>query len=118
MDISLTPELEQFVQERISAGEYRTASDVTARRELDRIWEYIACDDESAANRVIQELLDTSRLLARMPGIGVPRPEYGRALHSFPVGNHLIFYREIAGGIHISHFVHGARDLPRFFGKR
>ncbi|MBM3832603.1 MAG: type II toxin-antitoxin system RelE/ParE family toxin [Verrucomicrobia bacterium] len=37
-------------------------------------------------------------------------------LRSFPVANHLIFYRPMDGGIEVARILHGARDLPVLFG--
>jgi toxin ParE1/3/4 len=34
-------------------------------------------------------------------------------LRSFPIGNYLAFYRDIAGGIELVRVLHGARKLTR-----
>ena len=42
-------------------------------------------------------------------------PRIGR---SFPLGNHLIFYRPIDDGIELVRVLHGARDIsPEYFGE-
>ena len=57
--------------------------------------------------------------LATLPGIGEafltdhPRLQGVRRFRVAGFPNHLIFYREIEGGIEVVRVLHGARDLPR-----
>ena len=53
-----------------------------------------------------------------MPGLGPERPELGKGLRSFPVGNYLIVYRPANDGIHLIRVVHGSRNLRRLFRGR
>jgi toxin ParE1/3/4 len=50
-----------------------------------------------------------------MPDMGRLREELAARLRRFPVGNYVVFYRSIAGGIEIARVLHGARDLPPLF---
>ena len=86
-----------------------------AREDLDAIWLYIAQDDPDAADRFIQTLVSRFPMLASMPGMGRLREELSPSLRSFPVGNYVIFYRPMEGGVEIARVLHGARDLPPLF---
>jgi len=62
--------------------------------------------------------------LAVMPGMGEafatshPRLQGVRRFRVAGFPNHLIFYREIEGGIEVVRVLHGARDLPSVLGER
>lgn len=81
------------------------------------IWDYIAKDDPLAADRLISTFEQQLSLLATMPAMGKPELDLAPNLRSFPVGNYLIFYREIADGIQLVRALHGARDISsEYFG--
>ncbi|MCC7382255.1 MAG: type II toxin-antitoxin system RelE/ParE family toxin [Deltaproteobacteria bacterium] len=46
---------------------------------------------------------------------GRSREELGPSIHSFPVGDYIIFYRPVKGGIEIARILHGARDIDALF---
>jgi len=81
---------------------------------------YLEQAGEAVAERYLQALLGTLRLLATQPGLGRQRrfrhPAL-RGMHSFrlasPFEVHLIFYRHHAGELFAERLMHGARDLPR-----
>jgi toxin ParE1/3/4 len=54
-------------------------------------------------------------LLAGQPLLGRLRPELAPNLRSFPVDNHVIFYRPIDHGIEVARVLHGARDIDALF---
>jgi toxin ParE1/3/4 len=87
----------------------------TARADLDEIWFYIAQDNPAAADEFILAILTRFSHLAAMPGIGRQREELTPGLRSFPVGNHVIFYRPLESGVEIARVLHGARDFPPLF---
>ena len=81
-----------------------------AIQDLDAIWDYIAQDNEQAADRVIDELSRHFELVLRFPGIGELQQSlsdgtYRRSVH----GNYVIYYRAIDKGIVIARVFHGAR---------
>ncbi len=86
-----------------------------SRSDLDDIWLYIALDNLTAADRFIDELLDKFQKLATEPGIGRTREELAESLRSFPVGNYVIFYRAMPGGIEVVRVLSGFRDIPNLF---
>jgi len=86
-----------------------------ADQDLEELWFFIAQDDPAAADRWIDTLEEKIQLLADNPLMGPSRPDIARELRYHPVGNHLLLYRVIQGGIEIVRVVHGARDLLDLF---
>ena len=82
-----------------------------ARRDILRIWTYIAEDSETAADRFADLLIQHFQLLGANPHIGRRRDELRPGYRSFPVGEHLILYQIGQPGVRIMHVVHGRRDL-------
>jgi len=73
--------------------------------------DFIAQDDPLAADRLLDLLEDKYKLLADNPHMGPARPDMAKELRYHPVGNYLLLYRIISGGIELVRVVHGARDL-------
>ena len=81
---------------------------------------YLEQAGEAVAERYLQALLGTLRLLATQPELGHQRrfrhPAL-RGMRSFrlasPFQVHLIFYRHRDGELFAERLMHGARDLPR-----
>ena len=88
-----------------------------ARRDVLLIWAYIAEDNEAAADRFVDLLIQHFQLLGDNPHLGRRRDELRAGYRSFPVGEHLIFYRIGQPGVRIMHVVHARRDLERLFRK-
>ena len=88
---------------------------VEARSDLLQIWLYIAEDNPSAADRLLDSVDAKCDLLARLPEIGRERPELGPDLRGFPVGSYIIFYRVIDSGVEIVRVLSAARDLDALF---
>ena len=82
-----------------------------ARTDLLDIWNYVADDSPAKADRLLDAINKHCQTLARFPRMGRPRTELGRSLRSFPVGNYVIFYREVSKGIEIIRVLHGAQDI-------
>lgn len=51
--------------------------------------------------------------LREHPALGGSRDELGRGYRSVPIGRHVVFYREIAGGIEIIRVLHASMDVHR-----
>jgi toxin ParE1/3/4 len=77
------------------------------------IWHYIAYDNPDAADQMLRSIDGKLELYASQPKMGTNRSRLGRGLRSFPVGNYLVFYREIEGGIELIRVLHGARKLRK-----
>ena len=88
-----------------------------AKDDVAGIWRHIAQDNLDAAERWLDTLDSKMNLLAQFPGLGPKRDELAPGLQSFPVGNYIIFYRPMKGGIQIIRVLHGGRNLPELFGE-
>ena len=86
-----------------------------ALEDLEDIWLHIATDDINAADRFVDTLIAKIETLATQPTMGRARDELRESLRSFPVGNYLIFYRPIDGGVEVVRVLSGFRDLPELF---
>ncbi len=86
-----------------------------ARGDLDDIWDYIASDNASAANRLLDELHQTFLLLGAQPLIGQTRQELRENLRSFSVGKYVIYYELVHRRIRVLRVLHGSRDVNVLF---
>lgn len=82
-----------------------------ARVDLEEVWEYIANDDNVAADKTIERLVDAIALLSGNPNAGRKRPTLGNDLRSFPVGSYVIFYMIAGRTVHVVRILHAARDV-------
>jgi toxin ParE1/3/4 len=87
-----------------------------AKQDQLEIWLYIAADNPDAADRLLDEMDETLRLLAGAPGLGRVRDDIAPGLRYFPIGNYLILYEALPDGITVVRLVHGARQLARLLG--
>lgn len=90
----------------------------SARNDLDEIVEYIAQHNADAARRLVEQIEEACRTLARHSGIGTRRDELQTGLRVFPVRKYVICYRPTEDGIDVIRIVHGARDFDRLFDSR
>jgi toxin ParE1/3/4 len=87
-----------------------------AKADLKEINRYIAQDNPEAARRLMAQIKEQCKTLADFPEMGRMWEELSPSLHSFPVGNYLIFYRLSAkSGIEVIGVVSGYRDIETFF---
>jgi toxin ParE1/3/4 len=82
-----------------------------AEADLDDIWWYIAQDSPQNADRFLDRIHDKCLVLAEFPQMGVVQDDLKPNLRSFSVGNYLIFYFPIEGGIDVVRVLQGARDI-------
>ena len=89
------------------------------RAELDLldIWDYIADDSLDRADEFLDRVEGKLQTLARNPGLGRRQEELLAGLHSFPIGNYVVFYREIENGIDVIRVLHGSRDIEDIFSR-
>jgi toxin ParE1/3/4 len=88
----------------------------SARQDQLEIWLYIAADNPDAADRLLDEMDETLRLLSSAPGLGRARDDIVPGLRYFPIGNYLILYEALPDGITVVRLVHGARQLAQLLG--
>jgi toxin ParE1/3/4 len=79
--------------------------------DLDSIWAFIAADNVTAANRLIDRIGGVFEMLVESPLAGCERPELQINLRSFPVGNYIIFYRVLPDGVEVVRVMNGRRDI-------
>ncbi len=75
------------------------------------IWSYIAQDNPDAADRLLDRIDGMVQMIAAQPELGRGVEELAPNLRFVPIGNYLIFYRPVAGGVEIVRLLHGARDI-------
>ncbi len=84
-----------------------------AEEDLTEIYEYIAADNPSAAERLLTRIEKDLSTLARRPMLGpVPRdPDIAQlGYRSLIIGDYLAFYKIEGSQILIHRILHGARD--------
>jgi toxin ParE1/3/4 len=84
-----------------------------AEADLDEAWDYIARNNPTAADRLIDAIVKTAHQLAQFPESGRARPEFGPDIRSFVVSPYVLFYRPIEGTIQVLRVLHGRRDIGR-----
>jgi toxin ParE1/3/4 len=72
-----------------------------AEQDLVDIWTYIADGNERAADKMLDRISAAASLLAGRPLAGRERPELAQGMRSFPVGNYVLFYQPVGGGIEV-----------------
>jgi toxin ParE1/3/4 len=87
----------------------------TAKSDIREIWAYVAKDRPTAADRLIDRLYEKFRMASMHPLTGEARNDLAPGLRIFSVGNYVVVFRAIAGGIEVVRVVHGARELHRLF---
>lgn len=93
----------------------RIQETLQAQADLADIWQYIARNDEAAADRVLEMIDQKLILLSDSPYLGKERFDLSSELRSFAVKNYLIFYRPLNNGIEVIRVLHSARDMENLF---
>jgi toxin ParE1/3/4 len=89
----------------------RIARSPLARLDLIDIWQFIADDNEAAADRLLDRIEGVLLTLRDNPLAGRGRSELAADVRSFPVGNYVIFYRAIDDGVEVIRVLNGYRDI-------
>lgn len=87
---------------------------LTPQAELDlaEIWDYIAQDSMTNADRVLNELEKTLRTLADNPELGYRREDWADSRHRFwPFYSYIVMYRPETNPLQILRIVSGFRNL-------
>jgi len=83
-----------------------------ATRDLEEIWDYLAADNRTAAERVLNKIEAAMEKLARTPGIGHLREDLADRRHRFfLVYSYLIVYRPEARPLQVIRVLHASRDV-------
>lgn len=84
-----------------------------ALADLNEIWEFIAADNPSAADHVLEEIHETIRTLVPFPQLGHPRSDLtSRPLRFHPIRDFLIAYAPDEKPLVVLAILHGRRN-PR-----
>ena len=86
-----------------------------AALDLEEIGDYVARHDSEAAVRLIDRLIEVSRLLRDNPRIGTARDDIARDVRTFAVGRYVILLKSLEDGVEIVRYAHGARRLRGLF---
>lgn len=84
-----------------------------ARRDLLDLWDYIADDDEIAADGFLDRIEGALAMLSDNPKAGRHRLELVDTLRSFPVERFVLFYFPTQTGIELVRVLSGYRDMGR-----
>lgn len=86
-----------------------------ARNDLTAIWLYIAQDNLTAADRLMDEIDHTLKLALRFPHIGEAVDHLRPGTRRIIVGNYQLFYEPTADGIRLLRVYHAARRIEDLF---
>lgn len=86
-----------------------------ARIDLLDIWDYIASDNENAADGLIERIGRVFEMLAHQPYAGRARPELRADLRSFAVGNYVVIYRPDTEAVTVVRVLESHRDIEAEF---
>lgn len=90
-----------------------------ALQDLQDIWDFIAADNVSAADKLEDEFFETFDGLAQRPGMGHTRSDVTeRDVRFWPVGSYLVVYSSMSVPLQIVAVLHGARDIPAVIRRR
>jgi len=83
----------------------------SALQDLDSIWDYIAKDSVTAADRVLDELQSRFELLANNAELGERQTLLADGNYRrFCFQNYVVYFRPVENGIILVRVLHGARD--------
>ena len=81
-----------------------------AQQDLREIWLYIAEDNERAADRLLNRLLDKFELVAEHPEMGTARPALSPIARILIEGSYVVMYEPTSDGVESMGVVYGTRD--------
>jgi toxin ParE1/3/4 len=83
--------------------------------DLDDIWDYIAQDNVTAADKLLDDLQSRFELLAANPELGELQPLLSDGKYRrFCFRKYVIYYRPLSDGIVLARVLHAARDHEKF----
>jgi toxin ParE1/3/4 len=93
----------------------RVVRTVLADSDLLEIWLYIAQDNITAADRLLERLEQRCDRLEASPMLGSKRDDLLPGMRYLIEGSYVIFYRIHQDTVEILRVLHGARDFPVLF---
>ena len=86
-----------------------------AKQDLIEIWIYVADNNPTAADKLLDTLNKKIGMLSDHPLLGPARPDIAPDLRYLISGNYLILYRVHGDSVEIVRVLHGARNLSAIF---
>lgn len=86
-----------------------------AEADLDDLWAYIAASSPDAADRMVDAVLEGSRMHVRFPNMGLKRDDLRPGIRYFVVSPYVIFYSPVEETIEVIRVLHGSRDIIGLF---
>ena len=86
-----------------------------AKQDLIEIWVYVADNNPTAADKLLDTLNKKIGMLSDHPLLGPARPDIAPDLRYLISGNYLILYRVHRDSVEIVRVLHGARNLSALF---
>jgi toxin ParE1/3/4 len=85
-----------------------------ARADLDGIWHYTARKwGIDQAERYLRRIAEAVALITETPTIGQNCDNVRDGYRKYPVGSHVLFYREINDGVDVVRVLHQQMDFDR-----
>lgn len=85
-----------------------------AQTDLLEAWLFIAEENPTAADRVLDAIEREASVLATQPLMGRARPELAEGVRSWPTSTpYILYYTVVADGIVVLRALHHARDVQR-----
>lgn len=78
-----------------------------------QIIDYVASDNQSAADNLADRFEQTFATLAQAPLSGESRPEFGDEIRIAIVERYVVYYRPTSEGVAVVRIIAGARDVKR-----
>jgi toxin ParE1/3/4 len=86
-----------------------------ARSDLIDIWQYIALDSITAADKFIDLIYEKCKGIGTYPEIGRRRDELIPGLRSFPVKKYIVYYRVMEDKVEVARVLSAYRDQTALF---
>ena len=87
----------------------------TAQTDLLEAWLFIAEENQSAADHVLDAIENEASILVTQPMMGRARPELDAGVRSWPTSTpYILYYLVTADGITVLRVLHHARDVRQF----
>lgn len=89
----------------------------SARRDLQRIYAYIAREDKRVATAFLKDLTEKLAWIAEADFSGSPRDHVSEGLKAFPYRNRCIYFRTNPAQITFIRVLHQSQDVDKEFGR-
>lgn len=88
----------------------RYALSSTSLADLEGIWDYAEKGGTDLASHFLDRIYEIFAMLSGSPMAGAAVPQLtDEGVRKFPVGNYIVYYRSIRGGVRIVRVIHGKR---------